>query len=308
MIPQKIGNLKFALLLGLELLAIILLFMLFFTMTKKDDQNNDLLKAVATELEGAGLYDEAAKYYEKFLLESEIDKKEKAMVAFSIAELFSKSGYYEKSLPWYYYVRAILPDSETAQKSSKEIVSLLEKTGRISAAKSMLKQSTSLEKNEKGGIIVAKINDRNIFLSDLDEAIDFLPNQIKKEISKNKRQFLKQYVVEEVLLEKAKRLKINEEKKFKLNLKMFERQLLIQKILDDEVYKKISVDENDLKNFYTANLTKYSDKGKKTPSFEEVKDKVLADYKAQKSQKLYSELMEKTLKNDDIKLFEENLK
>ena len=121
----------------------------------------------------------------------------------------------------------------------------------------------------------------------MNDAIDLLPETIRKKFttSEGKREFLKQFVAEELFYDKAKRLRLDSEPEIRKQLNYVERQMLVQKVLETDVYKKISMDEQDLQNYFKANQSKYGQKPRAAVSLIKVKTKEAA---SQVSQKLKS--------------------
>ena len=76
---------------------------------------------------------------------------------------------------------------------------------------------------------------------------------------------------------------------------------MVQRVLEDEIGKKISADPADIKNYYEANKTKFN------KPFAEITKQVEEEYKMQKGQMLYSNLMEDILKTEDVKIFADKM-
>ena len=214
MMPAKkrLFDLRFSILLGLQLLILVAIALYFIKWKpQKNELSSDYWRDVASRLHSTGITLEAAKYYEKYLEEAQIDAKTRAKIAFSIAELYEREEMAEKALSWYYQVEVSDAAESDKKGAAKRIVALLEKLEKFSAAKYALKGSTQLNPNQeraKGAVPVAKIGDREIFLHEIHEAIDTLPPQLKKsfESDEAKADFLKKYVADELLYLKAKRL------------------------------------------------------------------------------------------------------
>ncbi len=360
----------------------------------------EFYREIGGKLQTAGVIPEAIEAYEKYLNSNDLDKELRAKIFFSLGNLYEESGAYEKALHKYYAVQVIDSSSESAQDSSKRIVALLERLKKYNAAKFELKNQTALEKENvrQGGDIVAKIEGRPVFKYEINEELDQLPEMYKKQFEgvEGKKQFLQKYVADELLLAKARKLQYQNDAKIRKQLDRIEKQLLVQRILEDEIQSKISADPADIKNFYEANKSSYNrpeqaevelvkisekdsasqfvqefKKGKnfkelvksyakdqkeeleavtivkgtpfltkdnsvsdlilKTtegklagptlvngvyylfkvnkkikeviPQYEQIEKQVVQDYKMQKSQNLYSKLLEDILKTDDVKLF-----
>jgi tetratricopeptide (TPR) repeat protein len=314
--PRSQADKRFNILLtvqGVTLVAII--FTVFFARSggnSSDAERSRLLRDTAAKLQSAGLSAAAIEQYEEFLKEPGIPGKTRASISFSLGEMNESLGRPEKALAWYYQVEGSDPNAPEQKEASKKIVALLETLGRHQAASAVLSSATSLDKKESTsgtGKVVAEVGDKTIFAGEITESLDALPPQVKPsfEGAAGKEKFLKKYIADELLLEKAKRLQYDSDPKFLKQMEEIRRQLLVGRILNEEVLSRVIVDEKDLKNYFEANKSRYADNKKKTQSFDKVKQAVEQDYRAEKSQTKYQELIEQLVKGDHIKLYTENL-
>ncbi|MBF0362228.1 MAG: hypothetical protein HQK49_14525 [Oligoflexia bacterium] len=293
------------------------------------DESN-YLRTLGTKLQGIELNLEAAKSYEKYFEKSlnTIDNETKAKIAFTIGELYKNEGQYEKAIGYYYLVELFDDKSTYKSDAKKEIVALLEKMKKFSAAKWMLNEATSLSSSSApagagagagttaGGDVVAKIGDKKIYLHEINTYLDELPEFVRKNFSKTeeKQNFVKKYVADTMLFEKAKRQGMNNDTKFRQQIERIERELLLQKIFEQEISKKISISESDVKNYYEANKDKFAQKNPKSnapapaPKFEEIKKMVTDNYRQEKERDLYQKLIEETLKIEKVELFLDKVK
>ena len=272
-------------------------------------------QAVGSKLEAAGLNEQAAQAYEKYLSSGSIGSKAASLVAFKIGNLLEEAGSYERALSFYYLVGEYGEDGEHVESANKRVVVLLERLKRYHAAKYALKEKTSLSKEAmQGGTVVAQIEGRPIFLHQIEAEIDKLPETIKKQFSgkEGKTKFVQKYVQDELLANKARKVELDKEPEVQKTLANFEKQLLAAEMLKREIGDKVVVDGNDVMNFFKANIDKYKTKDKKgkerTPEFNEVRQRVDNDYRMEKYQGLYQQLMRDILKTEDVKLFLDKVK
>ncbi len=247
----------------------------------RSNQNLQAIRNAAASLQAAGLIGEAISLYENYLNGVVTDPKTRSAMAYSLASLYESQNLPEKALSWYYQVEASGSLSEHKAESAKRIVALLESLGRTHVAKAVLDQATQLQSQvKKEGPVVAKIGPKEVTLDELNSALDMLPPPVRDSFSKpkDKENFLKKFVADHVLFEKAKRLQYDSDSKFTLQIEEIKKQLLVQRVLQEEVFKKIQVDESDLKNFYQTNKSKYT-RDKRTPKFEEIRPAVEQDYR-----------------------------
>jgi tetratricopeptide (TPR) repeat protein len=268
------------------------------------------MRDTAAKLQAAGLSTEAINQYEEYLKEPDIDPKTRANISYTLGQMLESEGRPEKALAWYYQVEGADPNSPQQKEAAKRIVALLESLGRHQAAKSVLSNATSIDKGKtETGKPVAQIGTKQISLEEVDAALDAMPAHLKKafEGTDGKKKFLKKYVADDLLFEKAKRLGYDSDPKWLKQVETLKRESLVARVLNEDVLSKVSVDEKDLKNYFEANKTKYS-QNKKTPPFDKIRPSVEQDYRMEKSQAKYQELIDQLVAGDNIRLFMENVK
>jgi hypothetical protein len=310
-------DVRFSILVGLQLaiLAAVALAAVKFSRGGMSEEPAPQHREVAMRLHAAGLAKEAAEHYARYLAAAGLSAGEKARTALTIGELFESAGEFEKALSYYYLVEVHSGQgSELQKKAAGHIVAILEQLKKFGAAKLALRSSTALSDEKKrpsGAVVVAKVGDSELYQSDLDEALDLMPEAVRQQFSKpeDRKRLLQKLVADELLYQKGLRLKLNEDSAYKKHVTAMMKQLVVQKVVENEVTSKIAVDEADLKNYFEANKKKYAD-GKTADAalFAKVRPAVLQDYKLSKAQSLYQQLVEETLAQGQVKLFEENVK
>ena len=201
-------------------------------------------------------------------------------MSYSLGELYEEEGHLEKAISWFYKVELLDPQSTYVTEANKKIVTLLEKLKKFGAAKAFIKDKTTLSTNKdnqkrKGAVVVAQVGDQKIYDYQLNEYLDSFQAQGRKDLksSKVKQELLQKYVIDQILWQKSKRLGLEKEPDFVKKLENITKQLLVEKLLKDEVEKKIKVDEVDLKNYYKANKEKFTRKETRTVTKLEFKGK-----------------------------------
>ena len=281
--PRKLFERRFSILVGMQAIVLtVLLTAILNSSREKPAVDPSKYREVASRLQAAGLLKEAITNYEHYLNSAYEDGEVKSSVSFSLGGLYESLNQFEKALSWYYMVELFDPNSRYISKASKKIVSLLEKLGKVAASKRELKKATSLEEPEsqaKGSLVLAQIGDKNLYLHDLDKAIDQLPPQMKEKFKskEEKVNLLRKLVADEVLSQKAVRLGIDQKLEFKEKLDQIKKQFLVDKMLESELKEKIKADESDLFNYFEANKDKYTQKERAQVSLIKVKSKDLAN-------------------------------
>lgn len=256
----KIFDQRFILLISFQLLfSLAIIFSIkYFNCQHTNTQNLDW-KDLGAKMQVLGLSKQANYFYQNFLnTESDANSKLKSNLAFKMASLFEEQADLENALAHYHLVAAYDLNGEYVEEAKKKIVQVLEKMNKHMAAKMALKEQSQLASNDQpisGGDVVAKINGRPIFLHSINEAIDTLPEQMRGEFKdpNKKREFVQKYVADELLWEKGRRQNILEDGAMKKKIMEIEKQLVVNSILQKEIFEKISVDEADLKNYFQLN-------------------------------------------------------
>jgi tetratricopeptide (TPR) repeat protein len=308
---QTSADKRFIVLVGIQLVTLLIIITYVFAPKGPGgSERAQLIRDTAAKLQAAGLSSEAINQYEEYLKDPGVDAKTRANVSYTLGQMLETEGRPEKALAWYYQVEASDPNSSQQKEAAKRIVALLETLGRHQAAKSVLSSATSLDKTKASpGKPVAQIGDKSISLEEVDAALDATPPQVKKAFEGNegKKKFVKKYIADELLYEKAKRLGYDSDPNWLKQVEALKRESLVSRILNEDVLSKVSIDEKDLKNYFEANKTRYA-QNKKAPPFDKVKQAVAQDYRMEKSQAKYQELVEQLVAGDKIKLFLENVK
>ncbi len=303
---------RFSILIGLQ--ATILAVLIGSKAIKSQESSSldiNFYRDLAAKLHAAGIDQQAARYYEKYLEQGNLDLKTKAAIAFSMGELYENGEQLEPALASYYQVALLDAKSQYKDEAAKKIVALLERMKKFAAAKYELGAQTKLEEEApQGAVVIAKIDGKNIYLNQLHEAIDQLPDYVKKSIdsAEGRANFAKKYVADELLYAKALRQNLDKEPKVAKQLASIQKQIYIQNILETELAGKVNIDPADVKNYFEANKTKYLAKGEKEANFEKAKSQVEHDYQMEKTQRVYQELLDETLKTNKVELFLDKIK
>jgi len=221
---------------------------------------------LAGKLLSAGLKGKAIEQYTLYLAEGDIPTGRRANMAYTIGKLCMEEGRYEDALSWLYQVEMIDPKSNLAPEAGAKIVACLERLGRFAQAQYSLETRSGLDKNPrdefKGGEVVATIGSDVITRKELDEAMDTMPPWMRQtfEDPEQKKAFLQQYVAEELLYRKAKKLEMDKDPQVRKQVERAHRQLLVQRLLEDEIKEKVSMTPEDIELYYRANQDRYREK------------------------------------------------
>lgn len=254
-------------------------------------------RELAGKLLAAGLSGQAIEHYEKYFDEARIPPDQQAQVAYTIGKLCMDGGRYEEALSWLYRVEILHPKTELAAETGSKIVACLERLGRYTQAEYALQShaAPSAEKTSgpSAGAVAARIGSDTITAQEVLEAMDALPDFMRESLRDpaRKEEFLKQYVAEELLYRKARKLEIDKDPQIRLQADRALRQILIRKVLETEVRDKVRVSDEDIDLYYRANRDRYQEREAYKIRFMRLpKEKVQEVQKALKAGKAFASM------------------
>ncbi len=223
----------------------------------------------ANTLTSKGLKREALSAYEKYLELISALPADRAKVAYQMGSIYMDLGEYEKALSSFYRVDMENPSTELASEVGPKVVACLERLGMTSQARYELGSRTTIGKKEASdtdrgfGPIIARIDKEEVRMSAIDEALDQLPDWTRKqyESDEGKINFVRQYIANELLYRKAKRMGYEDNSDVRIKLRDLTKQVLIQRIVMEEI-GKIITDPRDVELYYNAYRDKYAEKAR----------------------------------------------
>jgi parvulin-like peptidyl-prolyl isomerase len=89
-----------------------------------------------------------------------------------------------------------------------------------------------------------------------------MPEWMRKQVStkEGKTEYLKKYVADELFFRKGIKLEYDKSPELRKRLATFEKELVVNKVLEEEIKDKIKIEDDDLKNFFEAHKNKYVQK------------------------------------------------
>ncbi|NIS38445.1 hypothetical protein GWN91_04655, partial [Candidatus Saccharibacteria bacterium] len=177
-------------------------------------------REIANVLYNQQLYEQAAKEYQDYLDSYPLSVQEQANISYQIANIyFERLKDYENALA--YYLRAKhLSDAESnlQQQISKRTVECLERLDRSTDARQVVAQTSALDDSQKPktrpGEVIARIGEREITTGDLKHQLTRMPDYLREQFqdSESKKEFLRQYIAQELLYDSAKRRGLDQDK------------------------------------------------------------------------------------------------
>lgn len=233
----------------------------YFSKTGKS-WSDTLQREYANTLFSKGLLQEASVAYDDYISKSSLPEKELAAVCYKLGNIYMDLNDYGKALSNFYKVELLDKNPVYKQEMNRKIVEALENLGLKQQANYELEKRTSLGVAEKPeGKVIARIGKRQIGMSEIEQVLTLLPEQLQKTIRDDKSKlgaFIKNYVNTEVLYEQAKKLDLEKTPKFRAALDNFKKEFILQEMIAESVTKKIEVTPQDVELYYKANKDKYA--------------------------------------------------
>jgi len=302
------------------LLLAVLLLLIDCSKQNKPPVAGDKVRSYANALYNRELYTAAVNEYQRYLDLYEVDKNQRGNINFIIANIyFDRLSDYENALAKYMKVKHIYPESSVMNQVNKRIIACLERLQRSADAKQALDEATSLDSAalpaSMPGEVIAKIGERKITSGDLEHKINQLPEYMRSNLTdrKAKLEFLTQIVATDLFYEAAKRQGLGTDKDVTAGVFEARKNLMVQKYLQAEIAADIKIEQADVQLYYTAHKDKYTEKdadGKVTRqlTFTEAARQAANDLAREKQQRAYQQLIERMLKTEDVKIYDDKIK
>lgn len=263
-----------------------------------------------------GLYQAAVDEYLEYLHDYSLDANRQANTYYNIANIyFERINDYEKALQYYFKIKYLYPQSSVQQDVGKKIVNCLERLKRSKDANRYVAQEAALDKNSvrenKPGAVVAEIGERKITQGDLDFEISKLPAYMQGQLNEKnaKKEFLKQFIIQELLYDSAKKQGLDKDKEVVEGAYRVQKGLMAEKMLQNELKDQPEITAADAEMYYKANKERYAEKdenGKvvKEKPFSQVAEQAARDLAMQRQQQAYQKLAERLIKANNVNIYE----
>ncbi len=280
-------------------------------------------REMATLLFNQELYEQAVDEYKEYLSQYNPDIQEQANIAYQVANIYmERLRDYESALAWFLRSKTLNPQSNVQEQISKKVVECLERLNRSRDARQVITQNAALDDAQKivsrPGEVVAKIGDREITTGDLEYRLEQLPDFVKPQMQSAdaRKEFLRQYVAQEVLYSSALRHGLDNDKEVLNGLFEAKKGLMVEKLLKDEIGEEAGLENYqnaDVETFFNANKERYAERdenGKVTRqlSFPEVARQVAADFRQEKQQQAYQRIVERLMKAENVTIYDDKVK
>lgn len=263
---------------------------------------------LASDLLDAKLYTQAVAEYQRLLNLSGLDKKKQANINYIIGNIYlNEMNDYENAAARFVTAKFLDPEGDLKDKINKNLVICYERMGRSLEAQKELDRSTNLEETRtenKGGAVVARIGDREITMTELENEIEKLPPSVQTQFKDKagKIKFLQNYISSELLYHTAIRKGLDKDKEVEEGVLQVQKQIMINKLLSQEIPQDFPVSENDINLYYQAHKEEFKDKKP-----DEVKSQIESELKKMKQQEAYGNLVSRMMEAEKVRIFDDQL-
>lgn len=315
-------------------------------MPKKDKEDSPIItdtksiklpsgtEDIIVKLKKGGAFEEAADMIGLLSQQEGVNPQRKARLLKRQGDLYLQGDLNKKALRSYYLSEQAnqKKDADLERETTQAILGLLRKIGQYSAVSAELasKNRERLgQKNKNNDPIVAKVDGKEIPLSDFELALDKHINQrifqltmkVEKEEEKKriaeqtkkqyhapyeKLKFLQQWISDEVLYREAVIWKIDKMPKFIEQMEDYRKFLMRQQLFESKV-KVDQVSDIDLKNYVSANRTNLglsTDPGQLKPEeFNLVRAEAEIRYKTEKTKEMAELFQKEVSQRHQVEIF-----
>ncbi len=224
----------------------------------------NIYRELANKLKSEKLYQQAIDVYRDYLQATVLPDETRANIHYMIGGLNFELHKYEDALTDFYAADLLGVEPAIQKDLNIKIINCLERLGRGFSAEYALKSKTALKEDKKikpEGLIVAAYGDEYITMRDLDEQLEKLGEDQRKQFRdpQKKFQFLQQYLSMKLLARKAKKMGYDKDADILAKLDEIKSQLMVEKMVQAELKKNVSVDPEDIKLYYEAHKADYSE-------------------------------------------------
>ncbi|MCP4632152.1 MAG: hypothetical protein GY855_04440, partial [candidate division Zixibacteria bacterium] len=244
--------------LALVVSAVTLILLLYMLFSQNDLSSSDdyaTQKSMAGELADNNLYLAAIDEYKNILEYDDLEDDAKANINYMIGRIFFDNiGDYDNAAAYYIRARGLNPNGSFYDEAGRNLIACMEKMGRILDAKRELDKTVNIDSvyaEHDGETVIAKIGDKPVFMSDIEENIQNLPPQMQKQFlsKESKLDALNGYIGIELVYRAAIREGFNTNPELVKLTERITKQAVVERYLQENVMGDITIDDNDVLNF-----------------------------------------------------------
>jgi tetratricopeptide (TPR) repeat protein len=282
--------------------------LMYGQLRKMEEQKTDFSQQqdLAAELEESKLYSQAVAEYERLLDMGGVNREKQANINYIMGSIYLNNlNDYENAAARFIRAKLLDPESNLKDRINKSLVICFERMGRSLEAQRQLERSTDLDQNQrgqKGGVVVARIRDREITMGELENEIEKLPPSVQSQFKgrEGKLKFLQNYIGSELLYHTALRRGLDKDKDVREGILQFEKQVMINRLLSEEIPQDVEISENEIKLYYDAHKDEFKDK-----KLDEVRSQIETELRKMKQEEAYNKLISRMLEAEQVKIFDD---
>ena len=269
----------------------------------------EMHKRLAGELSSNNLPLAAIEEYQKVLSFDNITDSERGNISYLIGRVYYDDlKDYRNAAAYYIRAKEYDPKGSYFSEASKNLVASLEKLGNVLDARRNLSAATDIDQKPKDAsdVVVAKIGQREVWLSEVEDQIALLPSEIQEQLTTReaRQQYLRQYVGVELIYAAAVREDFLSRPEIQRQREMYEKRMLVDRFMAEKILPDIKIDTLDLGNFYRAN----KDALYHGASLDSVRSQVYQDYQAQKAEAAYNEYIMRLVQSEKVEFLDNNVR
>lgn len=266
-------------------------------------------KSYAITLVNNELYQKAYEQLDYIVNNYNLSDNEAGSLLQQMGEIAAEHLYNPRlALAAFYKLKEYYPDHPLASEVDRDIIQQLDKLGHGSQAQRLLEEEVTLGQpasKVEPSKIIAKIGDRAITVTEIEEAISMLPPQLASQFSNKqaKLQFARSYVGQQLMYEAALRAGYDERPEVKERFKDAKREVLADEYFQDKVASRVDIDPTDIEMYYEKHKSEFGG-----APLDKVRGEIAEAAKMEEMSKLQQKLLEDLLEEQNVELFPENLK
>jgi tetratricopeptide (TPR) repeat protein len=266
-------------------------------------------KRLAADLRANSLYGAAIEEYRQVLQYDDLDSVGRGNICYLIGRIyFEDITDYEQAAAWFVRAREYDPNGSYVAEASRNLVTSLEKTGKVLDARRQLGAAANLDGQPASDddVVVARIGDRNIYISEIEGQIELLPAEVQEQFvgRQKKLEYINQYVGIELLYNAAVRENYLADPKVQKELDRVTRTVLVDRFVTQKIMPGVSIDPVDVRNHYEA----HKDDLYGGRPLDSVRTQVTRDYQSVKAEAAYNDYINGLVKAEKVEILGQNVK
>jgi len=203
--------------------------------------------------------------YQAYLDREDLEPEARARVCYSMAKLAIDAEQFDTALTYLYQAEFLAPDSDLRAEIDKKVVLCLDRLGRGVDLRKALRKRTAVKRAaadvDPGETVLAEFGDEVITDRDLALEIEKLPPYMRDSIAgpEERAGFLKNLVAQRLLVDKARRLGLDEDPGVQAEMVAQLDAMIVRKLIADEVATRIHVTPEDVERFYNASIDRFTE-------------------------------------------------